>query len=423
MTCEIAFIIVAHNSSRTLEAAIGSCIRAVQERYPGRGQVVVYDNASQDRTGQILDQFACAHPDLFLGIKGKENLGYGQANNRAMECVPSRYYALVNPDVRFEPEMLGPLLTALETDPKAVIVCPQLLYPDHTRQPSVRHFPTLAYFLLKNLLGQKLQQRLYPFTYAYSDLPEDRATPVDWGIGAFLLVSGDYVRKYGLFDERFFLYFEDVDLCLKAWQNHGKVLYEPRATAYHLYQRASTRTSFNYLRLLHTLSGLKFFAKNRNLWWKNPAPRAPQKLLLVCSPGGHLSTMMGLQRFWSHFPREWVSYEKINSEQLHRGQEVVHWVEKQEARDFSLKNFLSAFAILRQSRPDLILSTGASLAVPFLFAGKVLGIKTIYIESISRASDLSMTGKLVYNLVDEFYVQWPECTERYPKAQYQGIVQ
>ena len=147
------------------------------------------------------------------------------------------------------------------------------------------------------------------------------------------------------------------------------------------------------------------------------------KLLLVCNPGGHFSTMMGLKSFWSAYKREWVTYANFDTRQL-CGSETVHWVAMQEARMFwrACLNFINALFILRKSQPDLVLSTGASLAVPFLLASKLFGIKTVFIESISRSSTLSLTGKLVYNLVDEFYVQWPECIEHYPKAQYKGIV-
>jgi UDP-N-acetylglucosamine:LPS N-acetylglucosamine transferase len=148
------------------------------------------------------------------------------------------------------------------------------------------------------------------------------------------------------------------------------------------------------------------------------------KLLLVCTTGGHFSTMMGLKKFWSVHQREWVTHVRADTEQL-RGQEHVYWIQRQESRDLWRAgiNFFRALSILRKSRPDLVLSTGAGVAVPFVLASKLLGIKTVFVESISRSTDLSMTGKLVYNLVDEFYVQWPECTKNYPKAQYKGIVQ
>lgn len=147
------------------------------------------------------------------------------------------------------------------------------------------------------------------------------------------------------------------------------------------------------------------------------------KLLLVCNPGGHFSTMMGLKNFWSAYSREWVTYPKFDTQTL-LGKEVVYWVEMQEARMWqkACRNFIKALIILRKSRPDLLVCTGAGLAVPFIFASKLYGIKTVFIESISRSSQLSLSGRIVYNLVDEFYVQWPECVERYPKAQYRGIV-
>lgn len=147
------------------------------------------------------------------------------------------------------------------------------------------------------------------------------------------------------------------------------------------------------------------------------------KLLLVCNPGGHFSTMMGLKSFWSAYPREWATYPHYDTRKLQE-KERVYWVEMQEARMLrkACFNFFRALFILRKSQPDLVISTGASLAVPFVLASKLFGIKTVFIESISRSGNLSLTGRLVYNLVDEFYVQWPECVERYPKAQYKGVV-
>ncbi len=147
------------------------------------------------------------------------------------------------------------------------------------------------------------------------------------------------------------------------------------------------------------------------------------KLLLVCNPGGHFSTMMGLEKFWSLHHREWVTYPKFDTEAL-RNNEIVHWVIMQEARMLgrALINFCAAFYILYKRQPDLVISTGAGVAVPFVYASKFLGIKCIYIESISRSEVLSLSGRLVYQLVDEFYVQWPDITTRYDKAIYAGIV-
>jgi beta-1,4-N-acetylglucosaminyltransferase len=147
------------------------------------------------------------------------------------------------------------------------------------------------------------------------------------------------------------------------------------------------------------------------------------KLLLVCNPGGHFATMMSLKSFWSAHEREWVSYHKSDTEEKLRG-EKVHWGVPQEGRDLlrAAINFVKAVSILRTSKPDMVISTGASMSVPFLLAGRLFGIQTMFIESISRSEQLSLSGRLVYRLVDDFYVQWPECAKRYPKAQYKGVV-
>lgn len=148
------------------------------------------------------------------------------------------------------------------------------------------------------------------------------------------------------------------------------------------------------------------------------------KLLLVCNPGGHFATMYALRKFWSQHSRTWVTYRHFDTLELENQGEVVCWVLKQEAREGlrALINFVQAIGIIWRKRPELLISTGAGLAVPFIAAAKLLGVRTVFIESISRTRELSLSGKLVYPLVDELYVQWPECRKRYPRSQYRGVV-
>jgi GT2 family glycosyltransferase len=261
---DVTFVTVSYNSAKSLRGAIESCLTAVQTYYPDTGKVVVYDNASEDSCPQILDDFAKRYPHTFIGIKGEQNLGFGKANNKAVEASPSKMYVLVNPDVTFKPEIITQLSATLNSAKDIAIVCPKLLYLDRSVQPSIRRFPTFTYLLLKYLLGTNLQSLLYPFDYYYAQMPApEKVVEINWGIGAFMVVSGEYVARYNLFDERFFLYFEDVSLCVDAWQNGYRVLFEPQATALHLYQRVSTNSKLNYLTLLHMISALKFFAKYR----------------------------------------------------------------------------------------------------------------------------------------------------------------
>ncbi|MEA5573374.1 glycosyltransferase family 2 protein [Calothrix sp. UHCC 0171] len=262
--CDISFIIVSHNSAKTLRGSIESCLMAVETYSSSLARVVVYDNASSDDSPKIMNEFAQKYPDTFIGIQGIRNLGFARGNNQAVAASPSREYVLVNPDVVFQPETIKYLQNTLYSAPDIAIVCPKLLHLDRTLQKSIRRFPTFTYLFLKHFIGEKFLRFIYTFDYYYAEMPQPKkAVEINWGIGAFMMISGEYIAKYGLFDERFFLYFEDVSLCVDAWQNGYRVLYQPQASALHLYRQASTSSKFNYLTFIHIISALKFFAKYR----------------------------------------------------------------------------------------------------------------------------------------------------------------
>jgi len=147
------------------------------------------------------------------------------------------------------------------------------------------------------------------------------------------------------------------------------------------------------------------------------------KLLLVCTQGGHFATMMGLKKFWSEHEREWVTHRSADTDMIAK-QEKIHFVPRQTSRSIFMTcvNFFLAFPILFRMKPDLIISTGAAVAVPFIYAGRILGIKTIFIDSISRVENLSLTGKLIHPVVSEIYVQWEQCGREYRKVQYKGSI-
>lgn len=147
------------------------------------------------------------------------------------------------------------------------------------------------------------------------------------------------------------------------------------------------------------------------------------KLMLVCTSGGHFSTMWGLKNFWSHHDRIWVTDRKGDTEYL-IGRETVCWLPYQAPRALwiVLKNLPAVFRILWREKPDLVISTGASIAVNFCLVAKLLGIRFIYVESISRQENLSLSGKLVYWLSHQFYVQSPFLAQRHSRAMFRGYV-
>lgn len=147
------------------------------------------------------------------------------------------------------------------------------------------------------------------------------------------------------------------------------------------------------------------------------------RLGLICSAGGHLYELYCLQPLWNQYDRFWVSFDREDSRYLLRGEKIylAYAPTNRHLKNF-WRNLILAVKILRRERPQVIISTGAGLAVPFFLVGKLLGIKSIFIESMTRVNSLSLTGLLVYYLADRFLVQWPELAQKYSRAIYRGQV-
>jgi UDP-N-acetylglucosamine:LPS N-acetylglucosamine transferase len=144
-------------------------------------------------------------------------------------------------------------------------------------------------------------------------------------------------------------------------------------------------------------------------------PRTPNDghpLLIVCSTGGHLLQMQELHEAWSPFDRVWVTFDKSDSRSLLRGERVVHAFGPTNRNIPNLlRNLRLALRVLRDERPSAILTTGAGVAVPFAWIGRVLGIPTIYVESVTRIEGLSLSGRLIKPVAKQLYAQWPELAE------------
>lgn len=130
--------------------------------------------------------------------------------------------------------------------------------------------------------------------------------------------------------------------------------------------------------------------------------------------------MLRLREAWDDTERTWVTLEAPDSEHLLREERVVlgHGPTNRSARALLL-NLRLAWKLVRGTRPDAILSTGAALAVPFFAIGKLFGARLVYVESLTRIEGPSLTGRLVYRLADAYFVQWPQAAHR-KRARYAG---
>lgn len=141
------------------------------------------------------------------------------------------------------------------------------------------------------------------------------------------------------------------------------------------------------------------------------------KVCLVGSSGGHLTHLHMLKDFWKDKDRFWVTFDKEDARSILENEKVIPCCYPTNRNIKNLiKNTFLAIKVLLKEKPDLIISSGAAVAVPFFYIGKILGAKLIYIEVFDRIDKPTVTGKLVYPIADKFIVQWEEQKKVYPKA-------
>lgn len=147
------------------------------------------------------------------------------------------------------------------------------------------------------------------------------------------------------------------------------------------------------------------------------------KIALVCSSGGHLFELLSLRTFWQRHDRFWITFPGEDA-LFYLKDETVRWAYHPTNRSLKnfFRNFVLAFGLLRREKPDLILSTGAGVSVPFIYAGRLQGIPSLYLESLARVSTLSLSAKLVYPFVSALLVQWPELAAKFRRARFKGQV-
>lgn len=147
------------------------------------------------------------------------------------------------------------------------------------------------------------------------------------------------------------------------------------------------------------------------------------KICLVGSSGGHLTHLYMLKPIWSVNERFWVTFDKEDARSLLKDEKVYSCYFPTNRNIFNLiRNTFLAFKVLFKEKPDLVISSGAAVAVPFFYIAKIMRKKLIYIEVFDRVNKHTLTGKLVYPITDVFIVQWEEMKKIYPKAVNLGSI-
>ena len=147
------------------------------------------------------------------------------------------------------------------------------------------------------------------------------------------------------------------------------------------------------------------------------------KIVMVCSAGGHLAQLMALRDWWVGHERHWVTFDQPDARSV-LAEETVTYAYSPTTRNIPnlLRNVGVARRVLRDFDPDVVISDGAGVAVPFFYLAKLRGIRTVYLEVYDRLDSPTMTGKLCRPATDLFTVQWERQRVMYPEAELVGPV-
>jgi UDP-N-acetylglucosamine:LPS N-acetylglucosamine transferase len=146
-------------------------------------------------------------------------------------------------------------------------------------------------------------------------------------------------------------------------------------------------------------------------------PPRPVRILLVGSSGGHLSQLYALRPWWEKHERRWVTFDMEDARSL-LGGETVAWAHHPTTRNVpnAMRNYALARRLLAEWQPDVVVSTGAGVALPFFIEARRRGIRTVYVEVVDRIDSASLTGRLCGPFTDLFLVQWEEQRRLYPEG-------
>ena len=250
MDSRVAVVMITHNRAE-------ETLRSLAElaRLPEQPRIVVVDNASTDGSAEAISS---GYPLVKL-IRCSENLGFARANNRAATRTAGKYWLLLNPDTLVFPGAIDRLLQYMAGHPYVAAVGPRLVNPDGSDQLSIWRRPTLfrEWWRLFHL------DRLYPLSgYPSSTLTSQRARRVDILHGACLLLRADVVRTIGLFDEDYFMYSEEIDLCDRLGRAGWELHWVPEAVVTHKGGQSTRQVADSMFIELYR-NKTKFFRKRR----------------------------------------------------------------------------------------------------------------------------------------------------------------
>jgi GT2 family glycosyltransferase len=254
-----AAVVVNYEAGSSLTACVDSLL--ADDSAGGTPEVVVVDNGSTDGSVAALE---AAFPDVTV-IRPGANLGYGRAANLGAAATRAPVVAVLNSDAEVERGTAATLVGRLAADDRLAAVGPQLRNPDGSRYPSARSAPSMGDAIGHALLGVVAPSNRFTRAYRQLDADPDVARTVEWISGAAVWFRRDALDRVGGWDEQFFMFFEDVDLCRRLGVDGWQIAYEPGGHVLHTVGVSRARRPMRSV-LDHHLAAYRYAAK----WWHGP---------------------------------------------------------------------------------------------------------------------------------------------------------
>ncbi len=257
-------IIITHHQTPAL---LKLCIKSIRDNIGAlEYEMIIVDSQSEANTRSLIEEkFSEVKLIYFL-----KNVGYAKIVNAGIKIARGDYVLILNADILVLKKSVPKMLKFIKDHPKIGIVGPQLLTFGNQPQSSCFRFPSLGAILARRTFFGRSKwgkEKLNQFLMKNENLSIPRN--IDWVQGSAMLVRQTAIKKVGLLDERFFMYFEDIDWCRRFWQNGYKVVYWPTVQMSHYYYRVSKKWGgvldilLNKYTRLHLISAFKYFWKWR----------------------------------------------------------------------------------------------------------------------------------------------------------------
>ncbi|MCF8383066.1 MAG: glycosyltransferase family 2 protein [Chlorobium sp.] len=224
----VTIVIVSYNTREILQ----NCLEAL---YNGSGgidmEVFVVDNDSRDNSAQMVRK---TFPQVRL-IANNANLGFAAANNQAFMLARGRYIILLNPDAYVGPSSIPNAVKFMDQKPQCGLCGGKIISPEGKLEPSARRFPSpLSKLLTITGLSVRFPDSPILNRHEFGGFAHDRPLEVDWVPGTFTIIRKKMLEEIGEFDERFFIYYEETDLCLRAKKAGWSIFFIPDAEVMHI---------------------------------------------------------------------------------------------------------------------------------------------------------------------------------------------